>query len=132
MNIEDVAPLPLVKIYENLIDHVEGFGPRHWWQRDWHNTLAKGEIHDTVESFAFSELNECGTTCCVAGEVVAMHGVTPVSTSHAPFDYVQAAEHFGVSVWMETMDGINLFFAGRTRDEILTELRHRHAQALTQ
>lgn len=135
----EVTPLPRVKIYEKLIDHVNGFGKRHWVQSYWHSdqlvdepTQAE-EIRSRIKedsnfayTSAWSELNVCGSFDCVAGEIAAMHGIKHCWS----FSYRTLAEAFGVSWEMETLKNrngfpANLFAGHRTRDEILTELNHR-------
>lgn len=129
-----VTPLPRSVIYRNLIAHVTGQGPRHWYQHLWHSDMSgipsehRRKIKAGKPGTAFSESNVCGSFACIAGEVVTMHDITLADLSDAgSTGWGTAAGRLGVSPYAP--DGRSLFAADRTLDEVLPELERRLAEA---
>ena len=149
ITLEEVAakyrPHP-VKMYEHLIDHVQGFNEeRAWYQGSWTTRTALISASDwALEVGAYlvsTNVTECGSTACVAGEAVLFAG--GVQFGGIRFEgrqvfndrgfvagWAEIAEAVGVPDKMHTLMGFSLFHPYRTRAKVLTELHYRHQAAL--
>lgn len=145
INGRTIQVLPLAKSLRNLIDHVNGMGPRHWYQEVWNSGSLDPEDYDyELEQMALSptraarsELNECGVFGCLFGEMALMHDIASEEAREYPGSWPGLGEALGLHPDMATLTrkasgSGKLFWHDRTRDEILVELEHRLAVELGQ
>lgn len=125
---ETIQPLPMSEIYRRLVDHVNGEGPHHWYQEAWRVQRRPSQFVLDRGMAAVSSLNVCGTSHCIAGEVVAMHDATHLIYKSPGLGWPAVATSLGVDPDMP--DGRSLFGGSITLEEALPELERRLAKAI--
>lgn len=143
------APHP-VKMYEHLIDHVQGFGDHGWYQETWFVDRARGIGLPTWEGCLSEALKReravavegCDAYACVAGEAALFAGVTYDPKSGLMFDGATIVDAEGaLAGWSEVAEALgvpntiegerqNLFSSVNTRDVVLQQLEHRRISVL--